>query len=194
MFFSRTTAVVAATLLGFANFAQADWQLTQPSEVTLISTKNTDVAEVFRFSRITGAIDNEGNAKVQLDLTSIDSAIDIRDERMRDILFQTKQFPQAVLSAKVDLATLQSTQQQNLALSLDLHGKHQALDIPVLVIVDKNDNLVVTSLKPALIHAEEFELVQGIQTLRDIAKLERISNTVPVSFALTFKPTQASKR
>lgn len=190
MFFLRIITLLAAASLCFAQAAHADWQLTQPSEVTLVSTKNSDVAETFRFSRIAGSIDASGNAKVQLDLTSIDSAIEIRDERMRDILFQTNKFPQAILSAKIDLQALQATQRYSLQLNLDLHGKQQAVEVPVLIITDKNGNLVVTSLQPILIHADEFELSQGIQKLREIAKLDRISNAVPVSFTLTFEPAQ----
>lgn len=188
MRFSYLSSFIAASLLLVSSFTHADWQLTEPSEVTLISTKNSDVAEIFRFSSISGHIDKAGNAKVQLDLASIDSAIEIRDERMRDILFQTKQFPQAVLSAQVDLSALKTTQVYPLSFNIELHGKQQTIEVPVLIVADKNGNIVVTSLKPALIHAEEFELVRGIQKLREIAKLERISNTVPVSFTLTFTP------
>lgn len=168
----------------------ADWQLVSPSEVTLVSTKNHDVAEVFRFQRLEGKINQQGQAQVALDLTSIDSAIEIRDQRMRDILFETKLFPKATLTANLDLTALTATQTYILDAVLDLHGQQQDIKVPVLIVKASNDNIVVTSLQPVLVHGSQFQLSKGIMQLQEIAKLERISDTVPVSFTLTFTPTK----
>lgn len=185
-----SSLLLAAAISCCSTAALADWQLVKPSEVTLLSTKNTHLSEVFHFKNIQGNIDAAGNTKVELDLTSIDTDIEIRDQRMKDILFKTNLFPKAVLSAKVDPKLLQQTHSTTLKFDLHLHGQSQTLSVPVLVVADKNDNIVVTNLKPVLVQANDFELAEGIEKLREIAKLERISETVPVNFTLTFQPDQ----
>lgn len=173
--------------------AQADWALEAPSEVTLISIKNTHVAESHRFERLSGHIRDHGEASLTIDLSSIDSLIPVRDQRMRDMLFETGVYPKAVLSTHINTKVLQEaragiSQTYELEGKLQLHGREADVSVPVLIIATANGRLVVTSLKPVFIHAEQFDLVSGIQQLRDVAKLERIGEVVPVNFTLTFAP------
>jgi len=57
----------------------------------------------------------------------------------------------------------------------------------VIITPAKDGSIVVSSAQPVLLQASEFGLVEGINKLRDIAKLQHIATTVPVSFTLTFK-------
>jgi hypothetical protein len=47
-----------------------------------------------------------------------------------------------------------------------------------------NGSLLVNSVKPVIIKAVDFNLVKGIEKLRQLAGLPSISTTVPVSFVL----------
>lgn len=186
------TLLIITTLLFSASLQAAQWQLGSPSEVIFLSTKNTHLTEVHRFARLQGSLHENGTAKLVIDLSSIDSAIPIRDERMREILFKTATFTQATLLTKIDQKVLAQAkqgvvQQYELTGRLNLHGNEADVTVLVVIVPAKNGDLVVSSIKPVMIYADQFELTQGIQALRDIAKLERIAEVVPVSFTLTFK-------
>lgn len=185
----RTLLIASALLL--ATTAHADWTLTSPSELTLVSTKNVNIAEVHRFDRLQGSINANGEATLNIDLTSIDSRIEIRDQRMRDFLFETNTYARATLTTSIapdvfKKAAKGEIQTIELTGKLHIRGKEADVTTPVLVVPAAKGQLVVTSLKPVLIYAEQFGLASGIQQLRDIAKLQTISETVPVSFTLTF--------
>ena len=188
----RTLLLAPLFLLATAA-AQADWQLEQPSELTFMSFKNTHLAEVHRFNRMQGNIAEDGEATLSIDLTSVDTAIPIRDTRMQEMLFETSRFASATLTAKVNTKVLQQAaagaiQTYDLTGKLNLHGLEADVSVPVLIVPAADGRLVVSSLKPVLVQADQFELTAGIQKLRDIAKLERISEVVPVSFTLIFSP------
>jgi len=188
----RTLLLAPLFLLATAA-AQAGWQLEQPSELTFMSFKNTHLAEIHRFNRMQGNIAEDGEATLSIDLTSVDTAIAIRDTRMQEMLFETNRFASATLNASINTKVLQQaaagvTQTYELAGKLSLHGLEADVSVPVLIVPAADGRLVVTSLKPVLVQADQFELTAGIQKLRDIAKLERISEVVPVNFTLIFSP------
>lgn len=188
----RTLLLAPLFLLATAA-AQAGWQLEQPSELTFMSFKNTHLAEIHRFNRMQGNIAEDGKATLSIDLTSVDTAIPIRDTRMQEMLFETSRFASATLTAKVNTKVLQQAaagaiQTYDLTGKLNLHGLEADVSVPVLIVPAADGRLVVSSLKPVLVQADQFELTAGIQKLRDIAKLERISEVVPVSFTLIFSP------
>ncbi len=188
----RTLLLAPLFLLATAA-VQAGWQLEQPSELTFMSFKNTHLAEIHRFNRMQGNIAEDGKATLSIDLTSVDTAIPIRDTRMQEMLFETSRFASATLTAKVNTKVLQQAaagaiQTYDLTGKLNLHGLEADVSVPVLIVPAADGRLVVSSLKPVLVQADQFELTAGIQKLRDIAKLERISEVVPVSFTLIFSP------
>lgn len=180
------------------SLSHADWQLAPESELTFLSTKNTSLTEIHRFRSLSGTLSTTGQASLSIDLTSIDSGIPVRDERMQKFLFETSRFTQATLTTVVDPEVLKKAaggdiQRINLTGKLSLHGNEEDVNVPVLVVPASNGSIVVSSLQPVLIHAENFALAEGIRTLRDIAKLETIAEVVPVSFTLTFAPVQQQR-
>ena len=117
---------------------------------------------------------------------SIETGIDIRDERMGEHLFETSEYPDATISASVpEEALSDGTHTIDLPASLTLHGQTRELVLPV-VIADTGDTVTVTTREPVLLDAAEYDLVGGLGTLADLAKLAHIPTTVPVSFSLTF--------
>lgn len=59
-----------------------------------------------QFTGLTGTVTADGDANVKIDLISVQSGIDVRDVRMRFILFETYKFPEADISAKLDMNAL----------------------------------------------------------------------------------------
>ncbi len=178
------------TLLASAQ-AAAQWTLSaDDSSLSFISVKAEHIAEVHSFARLAGEIDNGGEAVVSVDLTSVQTGIDIRNERMKSMLFNTDMYPRAQVSADVDVAALSSMAVGESAvlevpLAINLHGEVLTLSAPLRVSHVKG-GLRVDTLAPIIVKADAFALVDGIESLREIAGLPSISRSVPVSFSLLF--------
>ena len=178
------------TLLASAQ-AAAQWTLSaDDSSLSFISVKAEHIAEVHSFARLSGEIDSGGEAVVSIDLTSVQTGIDIRNERMQSMLFDTDMYPRAQVSADVDVAVLSSMAVGESAvlevpLAINLHGEVLTLSAPLRV-SHVQGGLRVDTLAPIIVKADAFALVDGIESLREIAGLPSISRSVPVSFSLLF--------
>ena len=179
----------------FSAFSQAEWTLQPSSALTFLTTKNTHLTEIHHFRSISGKVSDQGMAELNIDLTSIDSGIPVRDSRMQEFLFETNRFSHATFNAVIPVEAMNkarngASQTLELKGTLMLHGNEEEVTVPVLIVPAQDKSVVITSLQPVLVHADSFALTAGIQKLRDIAKLERIAEVVPVSFSLTFSPAQ----
>jgi polyisoprenoid-binding protein YceI len=188
----RILIVLFSILFTLPTFAH--WQLdNETSVLSFITTKKLDIAEVHRFNQLSGEITQQGDVSLAIDLSSVNSSIAIRDERIKEFLFETAVFPKATFTTQInqsDIAdlTVGETKVIQITGELTLHGKKQTQVVSVMVVKLGKKALLVSSLQPFVINAAAFNLVNGIQKLRDLAKLPSISNAVPVSFVLHFKP------
>ncbi len=170
----------------------AAWTLdNDSSQVSFVSVKAGDAGEVHRFTEISGELSSGGNASVTIQLASVDTLIPLRDERMRELLFQTNLFPTASLSTNIDMDALNAIEpgdSMDMAanLTLELHGQQLSLAAEMIVARLGDQRLMVSSRKPVIVNAASVDLVNGIEALREIANLPSISKAVPVSFVLTF--------
>ncbi len=189
--FTATCGLALGLVAGPA--AQADWTLDSDiSSIQFITTKNSAVAEVHRFKKLSGSIDSSGAGKVEIALDSVDTLVAIRNERMRELLFQTATFPNAVIGTQVDLDILEqlpvgAEQVVATSLAVSLHGNEAELPAKLRVSALGNGRYVVTTAQPLLLRASDFDLADGIEQLRGIAGLDSISTAVPVTVYLVWK-------
>ena len=183
-------ALVSTALLSASAFA-ADWQVKQGhSKVSFISVKKGDIAEVHDFKQVSSSLTPEGAFNLTIELVSVDTGIEIRDERMQTMLFEVAKYPQVKLNSVINpklLADLSvgSTLMTQIDGTIDLHGKTRQMSFDVLVAKLSDTKMVVSSLAPVIVQANDFDLVEGVNKLREIAGLSSISLAVPVSFVLT---------
>lgn len=185
--------LVLLLLIGiFSVSAQADYQLdSAQSSLNFVSIKKDKIAETHSFQGLIGSISSDGAAKIIIDLASVETNIDIRNERMKSLLLETGVYPTAEVSATLDGAQLTSIPLGGslilpAALTLDLHGQSKAIQAELRVTSIEGGALLVTTVKPILINAFDFGLNTGIQKLMEVAKLPSISTAVPVTFSLIF--------
>lgn len=181
------TPPVAAAVAGKAWSVASD-----ASRVSFVSVKGGEIAEVHHFGAVTGTVAPDGVATIEIPLASVETGIDIRNERMRDMLFQVAQFPAARVSARIDLAALQDLavgQQRRLPLAgeLDLHGVKAPFEAQVAVTRAAADRVLVASVDPVVVEAELFKLGEGVEALRKVAGLDAITPAAPVTFQLMFQ-------
>jgi hypothetical protein len=188
----KLTQLLIITSLIVAGPCFAAWTLdNDSSQVSFVSVKAGDAGEVHRFTEISGELSSGGNASVTIQLASVDTLIPLRDERMRELLFQTNLFPTASLSTNIDMDALNAIEpgdSMDMAanLTLELHGQQLSLAAEMIVARLGDQRLMVSSRKPVIVNAASVDLVNGIEALREIANLPSISKAVPVSFVLTF--------
>ncbi len=184
--------IAFSSALLVSSTAIADWQLNNAeSDFSFSSIKKDKVIETHRFQHFSSSINDQGEAKLTLDLTSIDSGIEIRDQRMKDLLFETSKYSTSTFLAQLDMKHLGSQKigdvtRQKVTGVLNLHGIEKEVSADVNIIKLSDSKMIVSSLSPISIQASDFSLDGGITTLKDIAKLPSISFSVPVSFHLTY--------
>jgi len=191
-----TKCLLGLTLAVLSNLSWAQWELNSDrSSLNFISIKNDSVAETHEFRSLVGFISEQGQVQVTIDLTSVETLIDIRNTRLRELLFETEQFPTASVTAKVDpailAAALEGVVSTDIEVELSLHGHSHRLIVPVTIVGDSGDNatggeLRVISSRPVIVDAADFALLAGVVALREIAGLSAISFAVPVSLHLVF--------
>src|SRR6195256_307830 len=123
---------VTAGCLGSAH-AQ-EWLLNAgASRFQMQTVKANSIFEVHQFTGLDGSITDSGDATVKIDLTSVASGVDVRDVRMRFLLFETYKFPTADVTAKLNMASLQALRTTTritypLKFKLALHGLSQEIE------------------------------------------------------------------
>lgn len=162
------------------------------SSLHFVSTKKVHVIETHTFTDISGAISADGDAEVVLNLDTVETGVDVRNTRMRDFLFETAAFNNAVVTMTVDMSQIESLAvgtaiDQNITPTVSLHGFAVEVEVPVRITKVSPQLILVENTSPILVNAADFGLVSGIEVLRDLASLPVISYTVPTNFMLLFR-------
>ena len=184
--------LISSGLLIVSATASAQWTLSnEASTLSFVTVKADHVAEVHTFDELSGAIGEDGSVSVEIALVSVNTLVPIRNERMQSMLFETDLFPRATITSQINsdrLANMApgSSEEMGLDFTLELHDQSQTYNATVLVSRHKA-GLIATTLKPIVVNAESFDLVAGVEALREVAGLPSISRAVPVSFTVVFE-------
>jgi polyisoprenoid-binding protein YceI len=182
--------ISCAALLLMTQATLADWRLTSASKVGYVSIKNNAIAEHNVFSGVTGSLSKKGQLKINIDLSTVETQVDIRNQRMRELFFEVTQYPQAVVTADLDvqeLAQVDSGAPLEIVkpFTLSLHGVEATAEAHLRVVA-VGGRAWVSTVRPILISAADFGLEGGVSALQKIAGLEAIAAVVPVSIDLKF--------
>ena len=182
----------AVSLAIFSSTAMADtWQLDSDNSVlNFVSVKNNHVDEIHRFTDIQGQwVDNQ--VTIEIPVTSLDTQIPIRNERMLKHVFKSDEY--SIISATADLEEsllIELPVGATLPLSVDLNvyiaGESETVSSALQVTRLGTDRFLATTTQPINIDTKAFALVSGIDKLAEIAGLQRIDYNVPVTFSVQF--------
>ena len=168
------------------------WTLnTSDSYLNFATTKNTHNLEVHNFTGIRGDINTAGVATLSIDLNTVNTGVALRDQRMRDLLFETANHPVATVTVNVPTGlisglTVGQTTRADITASLNLHGVTANITTKVSVQKLTASRVVVQSLPPVLVKAETYSLTAGVEALRAAVAIASINASVPVDFALVY--------
>ncbi|MDJ0978230.1 MAG: YceI family protein [Erythrobacter sp.] len=194
--------IAAATLLLAAACAQApsepaplvegSWAVdADASSLSYVSVKSGEIAESNTFSGLSGSVSPDGAATLEIDLSTIETKVDIRNERMRDIFFEIADHPTASVTASIDPAAFEKlgvgqSVTQPLKATLNVKGVEAPIETQVSVTRTGEDGVLVTSTEPVIVYADALELTEGLATLQELAGLPSITPAVPVTFSIAF--------
>ena len=180
--------VILLSALSVMAPAQADWTLSDRSRIGFVSIKNNSIGENNAFERVSGNISASGQVSLSVDLSSVETGVGIRNERLQKMLFEVASFPTATIDAVLtdsQIAALKAggAQTESLGVSIGLHGKTVNKTANLSVSASDGDVRVMTT-QPIVITAQEFGLEAGVAALQQIAGLNAISRSIPVTVDL----------
>ena len=172
--------------------AQAAWYLDyESSRLGFVSSRDAGGTENNRFLVMHGNVDEKGQASLRIELDSVQSGVPLRDERLKEHLFDTARFPEATVTAHLDLGPILGLAsgaqlEMTLPLRLELHGASHAYRTEVLVTRLDARRFQVVTLSPLILQLADFGLAPGVERLRQLAGLKSIGLSVPVGAVLIF--------
>ena len=172
----RTLILLTSLLFALPSFA--NWTLVNDkSQFNFVTTKANSVTQ--------------GKVTLAIDLMSGETNVPTRNDRLKQFLFQTDLFPKAIFTSNIDVKTINSLKAGEstriiLTGEIGLHGFKEPVKTEVQVTKLNTGGVQVSSLKPIVIQAKDFDLVKGIEKLQALANLPSISNAVPITFSLYF--------
>ena len=161
------------------------------SAVHYLSIKKGAVAEVGQFNTFNGSLSEAGQLQLEIDLSSVDSGIELRDQRMRDFLFEVARFPVATVKAQLAIEPVRKLKAGEELLmevngQLQLHGIVHPVTASILVVRLADGTLRASTQVPIVLNINDFALTGGLEKLRSLAALSSIDSAVPVFFSLIF--------
>ena len=127
--------------------------------------------------------------RVSIDLTSVQTFIDIRNERMREFVFAGND--SATVTAQIDLAALQSlpvggSGAIETTVTLSLLGTDVPLETELYVLRVAQDRVLVATDGMVFLNMVEAGIDDGITELMGLAKLSGITRTAPITARFMF--------
>lgn len=168
------------------------WTLdNEASRIAFVSIKDGEFIETHYFPDLSGGVSPDGDGRVDIALNEVETKVDIRNERMREMFFETGQFPTATIETRVaadDLADLEIGQRVRRTLDavLSLHGQDAQIEAEAFITRISEDRVEVQSAEPVVVYLSDFDLEPGLERLREVAGLSAITASSPVTFTFVF--------
>ena len=183
------------TLAAIATFAASPalaegWTLdNDASRLAFGSIKKNIIGEVHSFESLSGTVNAEGQANISIDLASVETNIDIRNERMAEHVF--KFAPSATISAEfeaeeIDALAVGESTVMDIEAVLTLLGVDTEFYTEVFVMRVADDKVMVTTNDMVFLTTEDLEVDQGIDKLKELAELSGITRAAPVTLRFVF--------
>lgn len=163
------------------------------SHLHFVSVKNNQIGEVSTFKTLKGHLSGNGQFALEILLDSVNTNIEIRDQRMKEHLFDSKKNIAFIVNGSFDLSKIESQEigtssQHTLEATIQLGNETVDIETPVVIQTLADHQLRVTSVSPVVIATSSLKLNKGVDKLKSLAGLRSIDRVVPVTFDLHLKP------
>jgi len=162
------------------------------SHLAYVTVKAGEIAETNEFVGLSGTVTADGAATIEIDLASVDTGIDIRNERMREVFFNIAENPSATVTAQLDPAAfaglgIGETMVQPIEAQLSLVGVEKIILTELAVTRIAENRVLAATTDPIIIDAGAYGLDGGLAQLQELAGLPSITPVTPVTFTIAFE-------
>lgn len=188
---------VTVLALGFSGFSAMaaghggnDWMLdADASTVAFGSVKKDVVGESHNFANLAGSVSNDGMVSVDIDLTSVETWIDVRNERIMKHVFMDA--ATATFSASIDMAALENLGVGEMTAttvngSLSLGSVALPIEAEVIVVRLSETRVMIVTAEMIWVSTADAGIDEGVSMLQELAKLPGITRAFPVTLRLVF--------
>ncbi|MEN0653864.1 MULTISPECIES: YceI family protein [Hyphobacterium] len=162
------------------------------SSLSFVSVKNESVLEASHFATLTGSVSEDGNAHVAAQTETLESWVDVRNERMVEHFFQSAQHPQLSVDTQIDLAAYEDmeigeTRRAELTLTVTIVSTPRTVYGDVFVTRAGTDTVIIATAEPVMVDARDFGLGNAVELLESLAGLDSVSPVAAVSVFLVYE-------
>lgn len=177
------------------------------SNINFTSIKNQDIGVTGFFEEVSGSVTvpdngnvNETTGKITLSLTSLNTGLSVRDNRVIEHFFEvdtgteTADNDEAVFSIsgldseKVkNISTLNKSRNLTAIGTMNIHGESVKQAMNLSVTRTAEDEVRVTTRKPYVFNIKKFNMVEPLQKLMEVCGHGDISLAVPLDINLTLR-------
>ncbi|MGZ2257913.1 YceI family protein [Roseobacter sp. A03A-229] len=191
---SLLPCALAATLCATTALAggHATWTSVEAdSSVAFGSIKSNEFGEIHHFSGVSGTVSEAGELAVTIDLASVETNIDIRNERMMEHVFQAGKAT-AKLTGAVDMEAVNgldvgATTLVDVEGTLAFAGLETDVETPMLVARLADNRVLVTTADFIMLSTEDLGITAGVDKLMELASLDSITRVTPVTIRMVFE-------
>ncbi len=175
-----------------AAFAGFEYSVDSNNSVVMFSVVTKQyIVEPAVFRNIGGSISKLGYIEIDIDVSSIDTHIPLRDKRLKHVFFKIEEFPMAHIMTKIDMNKLESIphyKQMEISATLEFYGNSKEVKLNILVARICENKLLIVSMEPFIVDASDFGVPASnmIELSKRAGNIE-ISDEVAVTFVLSFK-------
>jgi polyisoprenoid-binding protein YceI len=195
----RLTSLIRSALIAIAAstslIASAGWEVQTPaSSVQFVTTKAGlagvgGISEVQKFTQFSGALSNAGRLEFNVALASVQTGIEIRDERLKTMLFKIVDTPRATFNADINASAIDALgvgQSSDLDVNgqFTLGGQTKPMTAALRVTRLSATQLQVVTREPLIVNANDYGMKAGVEALREIMGLNFLASVAPISLNL----------
>ena len=170
----------------------SSWNLVvDESKINYVSIKNNNLMENNSFEILEGSVNLDGSAEFLINLNSVNTDNDIRDERLRKILFKTETYPIAKVTSLINLfdyekLSVGSSIIKNYNFKITFQGLTRSFEAKMKIFRLGTNKVLVKNIDPVIIDGSDYGLHTEFKQLQQLAGLDSIVPVVPVTVSLLF--------
>ena len=143
------------------------------------------------FDRINGVVKEKGEMIISVDISSLETNIDIRNERMLKHVFADGA-AKAVITGQIDMSQVNDlkpgeTTVLEIEATLNFLGIENEFDAEMLVARLSENRVLVTTADFIMVSTEDLGIDAGIDQLMKLAELSSITRATPVAIRMVFE-------
>jgi polyisoprenoid-binding protein YceI len=190
--------LLAMTFVSLSHTAFAAWEV-QPevSSVQFVTTKAGQagvggISEVQKFTQFSGTLSDAGKLEFAVTLASVQTGFEIRDERLKTMLFKVVETPKATFSADmnsnlIDKLAMGQSSDLEIEGKFTIGGQTKPMKAALRVTRLSATQLQVVTRESLVVNLNDYGMKTGVEALREIMGLNFVASVAPIQLYFLLK-------